>query len=131
MNHHKQDILGDFMKLVIHWVEYLAMDVPHLLVKKLHFLLQERKMKRVKFSYPGTLQKIIDLYRPRTVEGSRFKNTYIKRPKLDKINQEVPQQYPKDNVQLSEEPFEYCMEGMGSDPEEFDVVSILAGLHEG
>ena len=23
------------------------------------------------------------------------------------------------------------MQGMGSDPEEFDVVSILAGLHEG
>ena len=23
------------------------------------------------------------------------------------------------------------MEGMGSDPEEFDVVSILVGLHEG
>ena len=53
------------------------------------------------------------------------------RPKLDKINQEVPQQSPKDNVQVPEEPFECCMEGMGSDPEEFDVVSILAGLHEG
>ena len=37
----------------------------------------------------------------------------------------------KDNVQVPEEPFEYCMEGMGSDLEEFDVVSILAGLHEG
>jgi len=74
-------------------------------------------MKRVKFSYPGTLQKIIDLYRPNTVEGSRFKNTYIKRPKMDKINQEVPQQSPKDNVQVPEEPFEYCMEGMGSDLE--------------
>ena len=73
----------------------------------------------------------MDLYRPSTIEGRRFKNIYIKRPKLDKINQEVPQQYPKDNVQVPEEPFEYCMEGMGSDPEEFDVVSILAGLHEG
>ena len=48
--------------------------------------------------------------------------------KLDKINQEVPQQYPKDNVQASEEPFEYCMEGFRSDPEEFDVVSILVRL---
>ena len=74
-------------------------------------------MKRVKFSHPGTLQKIIDLYQPSTVEGSIFKNTYIKRPKLDKINQEVPQQYPKDNVKVPEEPFEYCMEDMGSDPE--------------
>ena len=114
MNHHKQDISGDCMKLVIHWVEDLAIDVPHLLEKKLHFSLQERKMKRVKFSYPGTLQKIIDLYRPSTVEGSRFKNTYIKRSKLDKINQEVPQQSPKDNVQVPEDPFEYCMQGMGS-----------------
>ena len=119
------------MKLVIHWVEDLAIDVPHLLAKKLHFALQESKMKRVKFSYPGTLQTIIDLYRPNTVEGSRFKNTYIKRPKLDKINQGFPQQSPKDNVQVPEEPFEYCMEGMGSDPKEFDVVSILTGLHEG
>ena len=51
--------------------------------------------------------------------------------KLDKINQEVPQQSPKDNVQVLEEPFEYYMEGMGSDPEEFDAISILAELHEG
>ena len=94
------------MKLVIHWVEYMAINVPHLLAKKLHFALQERKLKRVKFSYLDTVQKIIDLYRPNTVEGSRFKNTYIKRSKLDKINQEVPQQSPKDNVQVLEEPFE-------------------------
>ena len=86
MNHHKQDISGDCMKLMIHWVEYRAIDVPHLLAKKMLFALQESKMKRVKFSYPGTLQNIIDLYRPSTVEGRRFKNTYIKRSKLDKIN---------------------------------------------
>ena len=55
MNHHKQDILGDCMKLVIHWVEDLTIDVPHLLEKKQNFALQERKMKRVKFSYPDTL----------------------------------------------------------------------------
>ena len=51
--------------------------------------------------------------------------------KLEKINQEVPQQSPKDNLQVHEEPFKYCMQGMGSDPEEFDVVLIPAGLHEG
>ena len=34
MNHQKQDISGDCMKLVIHWVEDLAIDVPHLLEKK-------------------------------------------------------------------------------------------------
>ena len=100
LNHHKQDISGDCMKLVIHWVEDLAIHVPHLLEKKMHFALQESKMKRVKFGYPGTLQTIIDLYRPNTVEGSKFKNTYIKRLKLDKINQEVPQQSPKDNLQV-------------------------------
>ena len=33
MNHHKQDISGDCMKLVIHWFEDLAIDVPHLLEK--------------------------------------------------------------------------------------------------
>ncbi len=80
----------------------------------------------MKFSYPGTLQKIIDLYHPSTVEGSRFKNTYIKRSKVDKINRDVPQQSPKDNVQVPEEPFENCMQGMGSNPEELDAVSILA-----
>ena len=91
MNHHKQDISGDCMKLVIHWVEDLAIDVPHLLAKKMHFALQESKMKKVKFSYPGTLQKIVDLYRPSNVKGSRFKNTYLRRSNLDKINKEVPQ----------------------------------------
>ena len=131
MNHHNQDITGDCMKLVIHWVEDLAIDVPHLLAKKMHFALQESKMKKVKFSYPGTLQKIVDLYRPSNVEGSRFKNTYLRRSSLDKINKEVPQQSPTDNVQVPERPFEYCMQGIGSDPEELDAVSILAGLHEG
>ena len=31
MNHHKQDNSADCMKLVIHWVEDLSIDVPHLL----------------------------------------------------------------------------------------------------
>ena len=88
-------------------------------------------MKRVKFGYLGTVPTIIDLYRLNTVEGRRFKNTYIKRPKMNKINQEVPQQSLKDNVQVHKETFEYYMEALGSDPEEFDVVSILDGLHEG
>ena len=39
MNHHKQDISGDCMKVVIHWVEDLAIDVPHLLAKKMHLSL--------------------------------------------------------------------------------------------
>ena len=44
MNHHKQDISGDCMKLVIHWVEDLAIDVPHLLEKKnciLHYRIEK------------------------------------------------------------------------------------------
>ena len=62
MNHHKRhDISGDCMKLAIHWVEDMAIDVPHLLARKLHSALQDSKMKRVKFSYPDTLQTIIDL----------------------------------------------------------------------
>ena len=62
MNQHKRnDISGDCMKPAIHWVEYMAINVCHLLDRKLHSALQDSKMKRVKFSYLGTLQKIIDL----------------------------------------------------------------------
>ena len=50
--------------MVIHWVEKWAIDVPHLMAKKLHYALQETQMKGVKFSSLGTLQKIIDLYKP-------------------------------------------------------------------
>ncbi len=36
MNHHKwHDISGDCMKLAIQWVEDMAIDVPHLLARKL------------------------------------------------------------------------------------------------
>ena len=62
MNHHKRrDISVDCIKLDIHWVEDMTIDVPHLLARKLHFALQDSKMKKVRFSYPATLQKIIDL----------------------------------------------------------------------
>lgn len=67
MNHHKWDIPSDCMKLIIHWVEYMAKEVPPLLAKKLHVALQERTMKRVKFSYPSTLREIINLYQPSVV----------------------------------------------------------------
>jgi hypothetical protein len=63
MIHHKKDISGDCMRLVIYWVEDRAIYVPHLLDKKLHYSLEESKKKNIKFSFPGTLQKIIDLYR--------------------------------------------------------------------
>ena len=81
MNHHKRhDILGDCMKLAIHQVKDMAIDVPHLLARKLHFAFQDSQMKRVNFSYPGTLQKIIDLCRP-SVVGSISITTYIRKHK--------------------------------------------------
>ena len=73
MNHHKRhDISGDCMKL--------AIDVPHLLARKLHSTLQDSKMKRIKLSYLDTLQKIIDLCQP-SVVGSNSIRTYIRKPK--------------------------------------------------
>ena len=60
MNHHKRhDILGDCMKLAIQWVEDMAIHVHPLLARKLHYALQDIKMTRVKFSYLGTLQKLL------------------------------------------------------------------------
>jgi hypothetical protein len=70
------------MRLVIHWVEDRAIDVPHLLAKKLHYALKESKKKNIKFSFPSTLQKIIDLYRP-NVQTNPLK-TYIRRSKMKK-----------------------------------------------
>ena len=81
MNHHMwHDILGDCMKLAIQWVEYMAINVPHLLVRKLHYALQDSKMKRFKFSDPSTLQKNIYLCRT-CVVGSNYIITYIRKPK--------------------------------------------------
>ena len=100
LNHHKwNDILGECMKLAIHWVEDIAIDVPHLFARKLHSALQDSKMKRVKFSYLGTLQKIIDLCRP-SVVGSNSIRTYIRKPKEQQKNEELPQPYLKNNVEV-------------------------------
>ena len=62
LNNDKKYISCECMKLVIHWVEDMGIDVPFLLAKKLHHKLRESKAKRVKFNHLGTLQKIIDLY---------------------------------------------------------------------
>jgi len=64
LNHHKKYIFSECMKLLIQWVEDLAVDVPFLFAKKLHHILQESKVKRVKYNYLGTLQKNFDQYRP-------------------------------------------------------------------
>ena len=68
MNHHKDDILGECMRVVIHWVEDIPVDIPYLLAKKLHYALQESQLRKVKFSFLGTLQKIIDLCQPHATE---------------------------------------------------------------
>ena len=52
------------MQVVIQWVEDIPVDIPYLLAKKLHSTLQESQLRKVKFSFLGTLQKIIDLCRP-------------------------------------------------------------------
>ena len=56
------------MRVVIHWVEDRPVDIPYLLVKKIHSALQESQFNKVKFSFPSTLQKIIDLCRPHVIE---------------------------------------------------------------
>lgn len=62
MNHHKLDISGDCTTIVTHWVHSIAIIFPHMLAKILNYALQESKIKKVRFNFPGTLQKTIDLY---------------------------------------------------------------------
>ena len=61
LNHHRVDISGECMRVVIHWVEDIPVDIPYLLAKKIHSALQESQLRKVKFSFLGTLQKIIYL----------------------------------------------------------------------
>lgn len=67
MNHHKKYIFSECMKLVIHWVADVTIHTPFLLSKRLHYVLWESKLKRVKFIYPGKMKQIIDMYRPNAV----------------------------------------------------------------
>ena len=55
LNHHSR------VNVVIHWVEDIHVDIPYLLAKKIHSALQESQLRKVKFSFLGTLQKIVDL----------------------------------------------------------------------
>ena len=68
LNHHRDDILVECMQVVIHWMEDIPIDIPYLLAKKLHFALQESQLRKVKFSFLGTLQNIIDLCQPHAIE---------------------------------------------------------------
>ena len=68
LNHHRDDISGECMQVVIHWVEDIPVYIPYILDKKIHSTLQESQLRKVKFSFSGTLQKIIDLCRPHATE---------------------------------------------------------------
>ena len=68
MNHHEKDIWGECMRVVINWVEDIPIDIPYLLGNKICCTMQESQLKKVKFSFLDTLQKIIDLCRPREIE---------------------------------------------------------------
>ena len=60
MNHHKQhDISSDCMKLAIHQVEDMAIDVPHLLARKFHSAFQDSKIKRVKLVTRAHCKKLL------------------------------------------------------------------------
>ena len=61
LNHHRDGILVECIRVVINSVEDIPTNIPYLLAKKLHSALQESQLRKVKFSFSGTLQKIIDL----------------------------------------------------------------------
>ena len=110
LNHHRVDISGECMRVVIHWVEDIPVDIPYLLDKKLHSALQESQLRKVKFSFPGILQKIIDLCQPHATEieigdinqhgkislpKPIVHKTYIKKRKSREHNEELPVQSPQ------------------------------------
>ena len=119
LNHHRDDISGECMRVVIHWVEDIPVDIPYLLAKKLHSALQESQLRKVKFSFPGTLQKIIDLCRAHATETEigdinqhgkislpkpPVHKTYVRKRKSKEHNEEFPIQYPQHNEELVQYP---------------------------
>ena len=99
-------------------------------------------MNRVKFSYPGTLKTNIDLCWPNVV-GSKSIRTYIRKPKEQQKNEELPQPSLKNNVEavstvntstIHGQPLEENMEPVGNNMpslslEEDVVVTNLVGIH--
>jgi hypothetical protein len=81
--------------------------------------LKKVKKKKIKFSFLGTLQKIIDLYRP-SDQTSPLK-TYIRRSKTKKPIEEVPEQTAVDGVEISSDTVSQ---------DEVNVVRTLRDLHE-
>ena len=119
----------------------MAIDVPHLLARKLHSALQDSRMKRVKFGYPGTLQKIC--YLCRTSVGSNSMRRYIRKPEEQQKNEGLPQPSLKNNVEgvstittstVHGQPFEDSMEFVGNKmpwlfPEEDVGVTTFVVMH--
>ena len=80
------------MQVLIRWVEDIPIDIPYLLAKKLHSALQESQLRKVKFRFPGILQRIIDLCRPHDIETE-----------IGDINQHGKISFPKPPVHKSRE----------------------------
>ena len=93
------------MRVEIHWVEYIPVDIPYLLDKKLHSALQESQLRKFKFSFLCTLQKIIVLCRPHATETEigdinqhgkislpkpPIHKSYVKKCKRREHNEEFP-----------------------------------------
>ena len=57
LNHHRDGISGECMWVVIHWVEDIPVYIPYLLAKILNSSLQESQLRKVKFSFLGTIQQ--------------------------------------------------------------------------
>ena len=109
LNHHSVDISGECMRVVIHWVEDIPIYIPYILARKLHSALQESQSRKVKFSFMGTLQKLIDLCRPHAIEieigdinqhgkiyfpKPHVHKTYVKKRKSREHYEEFPIQCP-------------------------------------
>ena len=113
--HHQDDISGECMRVVIHWVEEIPVDIPYLLAKKIHSALQESQLRKIKFISPSTLQKIIDLCRPHATETEigdinqhgkislpkpTVHKKYVKKCKRREHNEEFLVQSPQLNEEL-------------------------------
>ena len=107
------------MWVVIHWVEDIHVDIPYLLAKKLQSALQESQLRKIKFSFLATLQKIIDLCRPHATETEigdinqhgkisllkpHVHKKYVRKRKRREHNKEFTVQYPQHNEELVQYP---------------------------
>ena len=66
------------MRVVIHWVEDRPVDIPYLLANKIHSAPQESQLKKVKYSFPCILQKIIEFVNPMLLKQRLVISTNMK-----------------------------------------------------